>query len=230
MGIMSPDFEARTLSEVLAVRNSVLKGEFHTRLMETQVLGDFTSQSASWCRIDAREDGMSRSVEDLSQRHRFIDSLQDYASRYEGNADPVLPALVPVLLLGTSETAVKEYLRKGFVLGKPAPGNIPQPYGRGTYLTRDVEYAFASGKVVILAMVNPGQVYPVTEHPASQDASLSRRGKLQSFQSNYVVLAGRSNAMNFPLRGNRSVDRRANPDLLVLFENAQGFPLFVLHR
>jgi len=123
-------------------------------------------------------------------------------------------------------------------------------YGQGIYFTRDMDYAALysndTPKVFVLAAVNPGNVFPTTEHPfsgsdqktplgalgfGSRSAPKSLKGKpgVPGYQSHYTVVPKKNIDDAFPLTGNRPVEPAKHADELVVFQEAQALPLFIIY-
>jgi hypothetical protein len=123
----------------------------------------------------------------------------------------------------------------------------------GIYFTRDIDYAAlyskASPKVFVVAAVNPGNTFPVTEHPflekqqqqpgviaklfaaANQGDKMSLNGKpgIPGYQSHYTVVPKKTISDAFPLTDNQTIDPARHADELVVFQDAQALPLFIFY-
>jgi len=135
----------------------------------------------------------------------------------------------------------------------------------GIYFTRDITYAAHysrnSPKVFVVAAVNPGNTFPVTEHPfpnkqqqdsgvmnvklkfmnlgtgsssggsggKSKHVSLNGKPGVPGYQSHYAVVPKKNIADAFPLAANQTVDPVRHADELVVFQDAQALPLFIIY-
>jgi len=166
------------------------------------------------------------------------------------------PFVVP-MVHGTSENAAFRVMENGF--GTVA-GLDDGYYGRGMYFTSDLRYADMYGreidpkgqpgvKVFFVAMVLPGNPYPVTEHPLAipivRDDSIEGDDKRTrnplgyygkalkaGYQSHYTVVDSVSISTAFPTQLDDFDDvkkGRVVSDELVVFEGAQALPLFLVY-
>jgi len=124
---------------------------------------------------------------------------------------------------GTSEDAAFRIIKNGF-------GTVASLddgwYGRGMYFTTHAGYAAAyarpspHGKVFVIALVIPGNAFPVVESP--EDAgSLHGQACTKGYQSHYLQVR----ADGMPV--SQSSDTAA--DELVVFEGWQTLPLFLVY-
>ena len=107
-------------------------------------------------------------------------------------------------------------------------------FASGIYFTRDLVYAGHyskdTPKVFVVAAVNLGNTLPVTELPQDNDP-LSLKGKpvVPGYESHYTVVPKKDKITAFPLSGNQAVDPGRHADELVLFQNVQALPLFIIY-
>ena len=133
----------------------------------------------------------------------------------------------------------------------------------GIYFTRDITYAAHysrnSPKVFVIAAVSPGNTFPVTEHPFSdqqqqeaggviakltslnlgigssssggsgKNVSLNGKPGVPGYQSHYTVVPKKNIADAYPLSGNQAVNPEKHADELVVFQDAQALPLFIIY-
>jgi len=97
-------------------------------------------------------------------------------------------------------------------------------YGKGVYFTSSARYAtpyFAvkQDPTIIIALVLPGNTYPVTEHPKEVNNIIGQALK-SGFQSHYVVTSKAGYPIQHPTE--------KCYDELVISQEAQVVPVFIL--
>jgi len=157
----------------------------------------------------------------LDQRQHFMNQLNgiihNYNMLYLNNEifRPYnLPPLLP-MIHGANENSAWPICSNGFgTVSKLDEGWY------GTYAAPNVNEGGA--KPFILALVCPGNVFPVTEHPQLPGSCKGQACKT-GFQSHYTVVQKQDGLpfMNGPVLG--------APDELIVFQEAQAVPLFVFY-
>jgi len=133
--------------------------------------------------------------------------------------------LVPVIpmLHGTDAAVAWKILDTGFSALSSLDAGF---YGSGIYFTSSAQYAlpYYSGKknpAVLICLAIPGNVYPVTEHPKSENTIMGQPIK-SGYQSHYVLTTKDGNPCT----------QRAAPgshyDELVLSQEAQVVPIAII--
>lgn len=132
--------------------------------------------------------------------------------------------------VGTSREAANKIAQTGFAaLSKLDSGY----FGTGIYFTSDVRYAqfysqaaskSSNNLCFVLAAVCPGNVYPVTE---AHDGENSLRGKpaQSGYQSHYTNVVSKNGDKFGHVCNPPTAD---NYDELVVFQDVQALPLFVI--
>ena len=77
--------------------------------------------------------------------------------------------------------------------------------------------------------MNPGNTLPVTEHPLDNKTSLKGKPFVPGYQSHYTVVPKKNTSEAFPLTGNEVIDPTRHADELVVFQDAQALPLFIIY-
>jgi len=172
------------------------------------------------------------------QRKEFIKWHSQFSDRFLWN-DKSKPRVIP-MIQGTSEGAVWQICQQGFgVVGTTDDGF----YGAGVYFTSKLGYASQYARSgpdgtwpVLVAMVIPGNTFPVVEHPFVQSIFLGQspnpsgfKGKAcrAGYQSHFTLVDGKNISTAFPIKG--PIDPVTAADELVTFEGAQALPIFVFY-
>jgi len=119
-------------------------------------------------------------------------------------------------------------------------------YGKGIYFTSDFSYAekyaktnVNGEKVFVIAVTIPGNVFPVLEHPFQSDDISTRTPNPHGYygaachtgyQSHYTIVK-RVVDQAFPVlfkKGQTKFDPLNHADELVIFQDAQALPLFLV--
>jgi len=194
-----------------------------------------------------------RSLEDSVRRKRTFlrlsAKIQDFRTEFN---DGSLPFIVP-MIHGTNENSASRVIENGF--GTVATTDDGY-FGRGMYFTSDLRYANLYAKqvdktgelkVMVLAIVIPGNPYPVTEHPfvvptvweRDQDGRTRRKNNPQGllgqackagYQSHFVIVDSESAEVAYPTTREDLGDRGVPvSDELIIFEGAQALPVFLVY-
>ena len=168
MGKISSGFDlARRAKKVVAVRSVRMRQRLEDRRLSMALE---TRGPDSWWE-----------KEDRVHRQRFVGYLQSLAVAFEENAY-VGVAVVPMIHVN-KESHIQAFLSSG------NPRDLPEAdafYGKGTYFTRDADYAVLRGRVLLLSAVLVGNPYPVTEDPQGK-ASFSGKACMPRYHSHYTV-------------------------------------------
>jgi len=201
--------------------------------------------------IFRREDW--RMLEDGPLRRKMHLALSAKIRAFRGEFNDGVHSFVLPMIHGTSESAAYGVVEDGF-------GQITAKkegyYGRGMYFTSDLRYANMNAKdvdsqgqpgvkIFMIALVLPGNAYPVAEHPfmLEKDREGKERWKRNpegligqpckpGYQSHYTIVDSASNSA-YPVTFDDFDDperRRVVSDMLVLFEGAQALPLFLVYH
>lgn len=144
--------------------------------------------------------------------------------------------------LGTSRTTAWKIARTGFATVAALDEGF---FGRGSYFTSDVKYAKFYSSIaarqdkpcLVLALVIPGNSYPVTEgtnFPNPSDPKEHDKEEV-SLKGNPVKKGYQSHHTHVHATKNDKFGHVCNPpvgditDELVLFQDAQALPLFVIY-
>jgi len=153
-----------------------------------------------------------------------------------------LPMVIP-MLHASSEEGAWAICKTGFAtVGWRDQG----PYGKGIYFTRDMDFATKEaadspegGKVLVIGMTVPGNSFPVTEPPNTEVRPSEAngvepnpkgyRGKdcRPGYQSHYTLVPKDTTELADPIK--EKFDPQSHADRLVIFQEAQVLPIFVIY-
>jgi len=154
--------------------------------------------------------------EDAILREKYLNLLKKKIATFPSYSENGKTAILP-MIHGTTEA----------IAWKIATGNFGTVasldagyYGKGIYFTTQADYAeyYSHEKVLVIALVNPGNAYPVTEDPRKKQNYLGKPCRT-GYQSHYTVLDD-----FYP---STSVEDNSR-DEMVVFEVAQAFPKFIV--
>jgi len=191
-----------------------------------------------------------KELRDKDRRKEFLDHFDSFVKKYSWN-HPDGIAVIP-MIQGTSDEAAWSICENGFAIVATVDAGY---FGKGIYLTSKLQYAeqYArfeenKGKAYILALVIPGNPYPVTEHPFQDeqgrsiavkdgDGSTVRnvpnpdgfygKGVMRGYHSHYTIVETGQKAA-FPIK--RPYDASKDANELVVFQNNQLLPIFVFYK
>jgi len=210
------------MKKVFAICNQQLLNSFigyRNALLEKWRSSDDLFLSTDWLTPD--EVGQMRKA--------HYDVFHKHASSFPWNLTTNLP-LVP-MLHGTDRKTAWKIVQTGFAtVCREDPGF----YGTGIYFTSNIDYAkhysYVAAKTqklcLVLSLVVPGNIYPVTEHHKGPDSLLGKTVK-GGHQSHYTNVHTTADHYKF--------GHVCNPptgdvyDELVVFQDAQALPLFVIY-
>jgi len=154
------------------------------------------------------------------------EKLKDHIENFEWNNNQQVP-VVP-MIHGTNEGAVWQICQTGFTTVSTVDAGW---FGKGMYFTSDAPYALdyyckannEGEKIVIIAFVIPGNVYPVIEDPHEEgENSLKGKPFKNGYQSHFTVV----NTEGLPCKIDHKEDKYSE---LVVFQEAQILPKYVLY-
>lgn len=221
--ISKMDCSFSDIKKAYAVYNEYLSSSFYNKAKhiysEHHTKPDFFNKS-DWKKKEEE-------ASELVQKFRFHDHLDQMCKTYPWNS-PNKSRVIP-LIHGTNNDAVKSICLNNL----SAICNTDKGYyGQGIYFTNSIIYAKNYSQpnqdghhVYILCYVLPGNDYPVTENPFGDD---SFRGKSlkPGYQSHYTLVNKFEFDLAFPIEGNIEDNCVCE---LVVFENAQILPLYVIY-
>jgi len=193
-------------------------------------------------KIKARENLFKKddwkSMTDTERRADFLSHLQRHGSKFPWNKAHEERLSVVPMIQGTSEGAVWVICQNGFATVATLDDGF---YGKGIYLTSSFDYATTystpspQGKPFIVAMTIPGNSYPVTEHPfdgTGANRHPSPRGYYgkpcrSGYQSHCTIVDYKAGGPAYPIQV--PFDSTKHADELVVFQDAQTLPLFVIY-
>jgi hypothetical protein len=216
-------FNTDQVHKIYAVSNSKLLTNFENyrdTLMGKHRASPGLFKKTDWTEMDP--DG---------RRKLFLDWFLTSASKYEWNyKDAGKPKVVP-MLQGTSEQAVWQICQQGFGVTATTDAGF---YGKGVYFTSKLQYAAnyskespGEGRVFLLSMVVPGNVFPVTEHPEKAGSLLGQACRT-GYQSHFTIVESKDYTQAFPTPKS-AIDPTTTADELVTFNDAQAVPVFVFY-
>jgi hypothetical protein len=159
-------------------------------------------------------------LEDHPLRSEYLSHLnrkyKGYPAGVEHNKTSILP-----LIHGTDESIAWKIARGGFGIVSSVDPGI---FGRGIYFTSVSSYAmlyakYSANPSLVIALVNPGNSYPVTEDPDHQKRSLKGKACQVGYQSHYSVVSGGVPTKQVTL---------TSKDEMVVFEKAQALPKYII--
>lgn len=208
------------VKKVEAIHNPILSRNFdsHLRILWSKHLTNpQLFKSDHWRSMDP-DDPAEKML-----KFRLFDHFSDYVDHFPWNKHLKLP--VVCMLQGSTKTASESISENGFsVVATLDPGY----YGKGIYFTHDLDYAMAYGKVVIVSMIIPGNIFPITKNPWKPGSYLGK--PLQSgYQSHYTVVSKSSTVTAFPVSHSDIIHKHKHASELVIFDGAQALPMFILH-
>jgi len=161
------------------------------------------------------------------QRQQMLERYFSLAAKWLWN-DTNHPKVVP-MIQGAKDDTVWNICQNGFAL---IPNIDEGYYGKGIYFTSDIDYAsfFSSsterGKIMLVAMVAPGNPFPISEHPYQDERGYYGKGLRDGYQSHYSIVSKDPDKLSYPYEPPFNENEHA--DELVVFQEAQALPLFVI--
>jgi len=196
-----------------------------------------------------KEEGW-RNLADADRRLGFLNFFEEYAKQHKWNQSSQMN-IIP-MFQGTSEEAVWSIVENGFATVATLDAGY---FGKGIYFSSDLTYSIKyanpqnpKGKVIIVALTIPGNAYPITEHPFLIDShgevlmktdsegksmrlhnpdGFYEHGPQSGFQAHYTIVEKHNIRKAFPIK--TSIDVTNHADELVVFQDAQTLPVFVLY-
>jgi len=164
---------------------------------------------------------------DPKRRQWTIDMYNSYVQKFSWNMITSL-SLLPVIAAvhGTSYDIAQKICRHGFA----ALSSLDQGYyGQGIYFTCHVPYIFpyivtVKKPTMLIVLIFPGNVYPVTENPSDTDSFLGKPMK-SGYQSHFVITSKKG----LPI-GETERERSGNEffDELVIIQESQILPIYLV--
>jgi len=170
-----------------------------------------------------KKDGW-RQASDAAVRKRYLLSLAEKITKFRHQFNDGSRGFVLPVVQGTSENAAFRIIKNGFGTVTSRDDGF---YGRGMYFTSSFKYASTyakpslHGKVFLIALIVPGNPYPVTEPPFDNPNTLLGQACKAGYQSHYLEATQRG-------RPALNADDRCG-DELVVFEGSQTLPLFLVY-
>jgi len=164
---------------------------------------------------------------DPERRQWTIDMYNRYVQKFSWNIDmSAALSLLPVIAAvhGTSYDVAQKICRNGFA----ALSSLDQGYyGQGIYFTCHVPYIFpyiatVNKPTMLIVLIFPGNVYPVTEKPSDPTSLLGKPMK-SGYQSHYVVTCKKG----FPVEKNAQSGKECY-DELVIIQESQILPIYLV--
>ena len=185
-------FNPESVTKIFAIQNKTLISGFEG--YRNTLYGKHRANPALFKKTDWKMKG------DLDLRQKFMDTLVSNEKRCFLNKNPALPAVLP-MLQGTTEEAVWQICQQGFAVVATTDGGF---FGQGIYFTSNINYASQyagdaphdpNSKVFLLALVIPGNSYPVTEVPHLPNGRRNPRGLFgkgcqTGYQSHFTIVPG----------------------------------------
>jgi len=181
------------------------------------------------------------SMPESPQKRAFMKNYESLRASSEGwNSASKIP--IVAVVQGTSENSAHSIASNGF---GTASSLDPGWYGSGIYFTSSMNYASLyakdsekDGKVFLLSLVCPGNLFPITEVPFVTDKGarkdnlngylgLSARPGYQAHYTMVTVDPSLRGKQGFPVTGEFLGEGVA--DELVVFEAAQALPVFLIY-
>jgi len=179
-----------------------------------------------------------RNASDVAQKQHVCDNFQKYKDKFPWNVGA--PVSVIPMLHGTTRETSWHIARTGLTTVSEVDDGY---YGKGIYITSDCLYARqysasscagqqSSKLCLVLSVVIPGNPFFVTEH---HEGVNSLRGKAlisrgyQSHYCNVYAMGDESKKRRIGHVWDDSVPGEDAADELVVFQDAQVLPLFIIH-
>lgn len=216
------NFNILNIHKMYAVNNTELFRSF--LVYNNSMLGKWRSSA----NLFKSTDWIKSEDSDIRQAHYNI--FHKYCTSFPWNENLVLP-VVP-MLHGTSRDTAWKIAQTGFATVATIDTGY---YGRGIYFTSDVNYAKFYSEIasksqkklcLLLSLVIPGNIYPLTEDHTGPDSFLGKPVKGAGYQSHYTNVISSRNAEKFGHVCNPP--QSDNYDELVVFQDAQALPLFII--
>jgi hypothetical protein len=181
------------------------------------------------------------------QRERYLSVLNDFSDKFPEWYQDSKSIL---LIQGTSLDAAWKICQNGFGKASTRDNGF---YGQGIYFTNKLDYAGTYAKkeknksenfrfqVYVMAMVTPGNAYPVTEPPFRDGndypESLHGRACRKGYQSHFTIVDPQGtqlvNNQTVPVSLpviTTEIDHLKTAFEVVVYEEAQALPLFVFYK
>jgi len=164
---------------------------------------------------------------DPERRQWTIDMYNRYVQKFSWNIDmSAALSLLPVIAAvhGTSYDVAQKICRNGFA----ALSSLDQGYyGQGIYFTCHVPYIFpyiatVNKPTMLIVLIFPGNVYPVTEKPSDPTSLLGKPMK-SGYQSHYVITCKKG----FPVEKDAQNGKECY-DELVIIQESQILPIYLV--
>jgi len=218
------------IKRVYAINNPQLYNAFNVYrnlLWEKLNRQEYLFKSTSW--MDAPDSGARRA---------HYNKFMEYTTSYPWNISSTHVNVIP-MLQGTSKTAAWNIVKQGFATVATLDDGW---FGKGIYFTSAFEWArffstvasrkdLNAEKCMVLSLVIPGNIYPVTEAHDSGESLRGKSVKGTGYQSHYTnVHAANSYAGGKAFLAGHVCNPPAGKvyDELVVFQDAQALPLFVI--
>jgi len=189
---------------------------------------------------------------DHERRTYFLSFFQALVQKYSqlnqtqrGESIHAIP-----MIQGTNEQSALSICQNGFATVATLDEGF---YGKGIYFTGDLEYASkyaketTKGKVFLVALTLPGNPFPVTENPHFDEKgnnfkTVDANGKEKiipnpsgyygktarsGYQSHYTIVSKTTLGQAFPI--DDTYDPKLHADELVVFQDPQALPLFLIY-
>jgi len=163
-----------------------------------------------------------------TKRKEYQEHLRGYSISYEWNGTKI-PDIV-AMIQGTAEGAAWQIAQQGFgTVGTTDDGY----YGSGMYFTNSLFYArnyakpSEQGFPYILALVIPGNAFPVTERPG-EEGNYCGKALRKGYQSHFTIVDSGEFPEAYPVLGSLKGHQYLAYEL-VTFEGSQALPLFVFY-
>ena len=144
--------------------------------------------------------------------------LRAYPGSLKEGMTPILP-----MVHGTSEGIAWKIAQSGFGNTRTRDAGF---FGAGIYFTSRVSYATqycdmdSDQMMITIALVNPGNTYPTTEHPEDRENGLKGEKCKKGYQSHYTVVGDGY----YP----STTVTDTSHDELVVFQDAQALPKYIV--
>jgi hypothetical protein len=234
-------FEPSMAQKIYSISNSNLESAFD---IYRKTLYGKHRQSAEGEANLFFKDGWKK-LPESDQRNQYLQLHNALASRFplwnDLHAKVPKPFVIPYIQ-GTNEQAAWQICQQGFGVTSTTDDGY---FGRGIYFTDKYSYAnryatpsnkVTGYKVYLLAMVIPGNPFPVTEHPFIYEngrSTVNPEGYLgkacrPGYQSHITIVNTADIKTPFPVL-TPQIDPLNSAEEVVIFESNAALPLFVFY-
>jgi len=240
------------IKKAFAVYNPLLEKAYEYFLKT--LIGRFKTAGKLFKKDDYKQE------KDATRKQKILDDYKTKMEVHPFNKSDEKKYTIPILpaFQGLNETVAMRVCESGYSVDLPSNTHF---FGKGLYFTTDPIFALQSlehqkvgadaspNKVLVLSILIPGNVFPVTEHPFKDEnkeffldhpdvpkkeqrvpnpKGYYQKGIRPGYQCHYTLVEKNKEAFSDPEIFRDLSDRKQFGDQIVVFENSQALPLYVL--